>query len=181
MDGRRIRQGLVYRTAGFNDNATADCYDYEELRRLYAESRLLSMFGNAPESNDVRRLIAHLKSGDVDIARDVNGFFPKPGGRHAGKTRLDEPTRRYLVETLGIRSDIDLRGSNETWGMEESPLGSEVRWFRCPGKNYGEMGTEDGRARFAKAFRVFLDSANYPIAFHCIGGQDRTGSVACII
>ncbi len=181
LDGRRIRQGLVYRTAGFNDNATADCYDYEELRRLYAEGRLLSMFGNAPESNDVRRLIAHLKSGDVDIARDVNVFFPKPGGRHAGKTRLDEPTRRYLVETLGIRSDIDLRGSSETWGMVESPLGSKVRWFRCPGKDYGGMGTEDGRARFGKALRVFLDSANYPIAFHCIGGQDRTGSVACII
>jgi hypothetical protein len=28
---------------------------------------------------------------------------------------------------------------------------------------------------------VFLDEANYPKVFHCIGGQDRTGSLAFII
>ena len=181
LGGRRIRQGLVYRTAGFNDNATADCYDYEEVRRLHAEGRLLPLFEKGPESNDVRRLIAHLERGDVDVKRDVKDLFPKPNGRRAGKTRLNEATRRYLVETLGVRSDIDLRGKDETWGMTESPLGSSVRWFPCPGLAYGDLGTADGKRRFAKAFRIFLDPANYPIAFHCIGGQDRTGAVACIL
>ena len=181
LDGRRIRQGLVYRTAGFNGNATADCYDYEDVRRLWSEGRLLSLFGSGPESNDVRRLIAHLESGDVDVSRDVRYMFPKPNGRHAGKTRLNEATRRYLAETLGIRSDIDLRGGRETWGMTGSPLGPGVRWFHCPARVYGDMGSEEGRRRFAQALRVFLDPANYPIAFHCIGGQDRTGSVACIL
>ena len=181
LDGRRIRQGLVYRSAGFNDNATADCYDYEDVRRLWSEGQLLSRFESGPESNDVRQLIAHLESGDVDVSRDVVNKFPKPNGRRAGKTRLDEATRRYLVETLGIRSDIDLRGDGETWGMTGSPLGPEVRWFHCSARAYGDMGSEDGKRRFAQAFRVFLDPANYPIAFHCIGGQDRTGAVACIL
>jgi hypothetical protein len=181
LDGRRIRQGLVYRTSGFNDNATADCYDYEEVCRLHAEGRLLPMFGTGPESNDVRRLIAHLERGDVDVKRDVKDLFPKPNGWRSGKTRLNEATRRYLGETLGIRSDIDLRGANETWGMTGSPLGSDVRWFPCPGYAYGDLGTEEGKRCFARAFRVFLDPANYPIAFHCIGGQDRTGAVACIL
>ena len=28
---------------------------------------------------------------------------------------------------------------------------------------------------------MFLDPANYPIDFHCIAGQDRTGAVAFIL
>ena len=38
-----------------------------------------------------------------------------------------------------------------------------------------------GREAFAKVFRVFLDPAAYPIVFHCIAGQDRTGAVAFIL
>ncbi len=30
-------------------------------------------------------------------------------------------------------------------------------------------------------FKVLLDEANYPLVFHCIAGQDRTGSVAFIL
>ena len=30
-------------------------------------------------------------------------------------------------------------------------------------------------------FRVFLDLRNYPVLFHCIAGQDRTGAVAFIL
>ena len=29
--------------------------------------------------------------------------------------------------------------------------------------------------------KVFLDEKNYPIDFHCIAGQDRTGSVAYVL
>ena len=32
-----------------------------------------------------------------------------------------------------------------------------------------------------RVLRVFLDRANYPIDFHCIGGADRTGTVATIL
>ena len=43
------------------------------------------------------------------------------------------------------------------------------------------MQTEKGRKAFAKVFRVFLDENNYPVIFHCIAGQDRTGAVAFIL
>jgi len=32
-----------------------------------------------------------------------------------------------------------------------------------------------------KVFDVFMDDNNYPIVFHCIGGADRTGTVAMFL
>ena len=43
------------------------------------------------------------------------------------------------------------------------------------------MQRERGREAFTKVFKVFLDEKNYPIDFHCIAGQDRTGSVAYVL
>ena len=43
------------------------------------------------------------------------------------------------------------------------------------------MSTARGREAFARVFRVFLDEKNYPVVFHCIAGQDRTGAVAFIL
>lgn len=98
-----------------------------------------------------------------------------------GNTRLTDETRTYMLHTLGIRSDIDLRSSGECYGMEGSPLGPTVTWFHISSSGYAAMQDDGGRASFAKVFRVFLDPANYPIDFHCIAGQDRTGAVAFIV
>jgi len=43
------------------------------------------------------------------------------------------------------------------------------------------MVSEKGQELFANVFEKFLDKSNYPIVFHCISGQDRTGSVAFIL
>ncbi|MBQ7651025.1 MAG: tyrosine-protein phosphatase, partial [Victivallales bacterium] len=32
-----------------------------------------------------------------------------------------------------------------------------------------------------EAFTLMLDEANYPIVFHCIGGTDRTGTMATLL
>lgn len=131
LQGRRVRQGLVYRTAGLNNNAQTDT--------------------NAPA-----------------------GFIP-------GRNRLTPSGRRYIVGTLGVRSDIDLRSDGECRGMTGSPLGPEVTWFHYSSSAYDGMQNAFGRQAFTKVFRVFLDRKNYPIVFHCIAGQDRTGSVAFIL
>jgi protein-tyrosine phosphatase len=39
------------------------------------------------------------------------------------------------------------------------------------------VGAEDTR----QVLKVFFDSASYPIDFHCIGGADRTGTVATLL
>lgn len=125
LGGRRVRQGLVYRTAECNRSTTKR---------------------NPPPS---KRLIT-----DAGLAT--------------------------LVGKLGVRTDIDLRRPDEYEGVTNSPLG--VTWFRHSGSCYSNVVvTAVGRQQFAKVFRVFLDGDRYPIAFHCRGGADRTGTVGMIL
>lgn len=98
-----------------------------------------------------------------------------------GAYRLDEEGTFYATNVLRIVSDIDLRSDKECWGMEGSPLGERVKWYHYSSSCYGGMQEEWGREAFSNVFRVFLDEKNYPIDFHCIAGQDRTGAVAFIV
>ena len=124
--GRRVRQGLVYRSSGLNNNAS------------------------------------------------TNGT--------PGTARLTERWRRYITDTLGIRTDIDLRSDRERLGMERSPLGPDVRFVRDWDNYRGYSMIHDaGKDATRKVFRLFMDRANYPIVFHCIGGADRTGTVATLL
>ena len=123
--GRRVRQGLVFRGEGLNDN---------------------SMTGETRGSN---RLMVE----DVD----------------------------YLTDTLGIRTDLDLRSPAETAGATGSPMGPKVRFLHIPTESYREIFKPDGMKAMAQAFRVFCDRKNYPVYFHCIAGADRTGALAYVL
>ena len=101
--------------------------------------------------------------------------------RQPGTTRIDDGNRDRWLGTLGVKTDVDLRSDREVYGMEGSPLGPTVAWVNVSSSAYGGMQDEGGRKAFAKVFRVFLDPENYPIDFHCIAGQDRTGAVAFIL
>ena len=103
-----------------------------------------------------------------------------PGFR-VGPTRIHDDNRDFWLKTLGIKSDIDLRSDEECYGMTGSPLGESVRWFHISSSSYRGIFNRWGSRSFAEVFRVFLDEANYPIVFHCIAGQDRTGAVALIL
>ena len=130
LDGRRVRQGRAYRSAGLNDNSMKV------------------------------------------------GWW---GKRKPGKERLNDAARKYAKETLGIRTDIDLRSSKECYGMTGSPLGPEVTWLRVSSSAYADFHKKEGKEAFAKVFHAFLDEARYPLVFHCIAGADRTGSLAFVL
>lgn len=103
-------------------------------------------------------------------------------GEHIkGKIRVSEADRRLCTECLGIRTDLDLRVDFEVWGMDGSPLGPAVRWVRVPTLSYAGFGRPNGIERFKRDFALFLDRQNYPVIFHCIGGADRTGSLAFVL
>ena len=119
----------------------------------------------------------------LDTIRDMRKkLFCHAKGLRAGRTRIHDDNRKTWLEEFGVRSDIDLRSDGECFGMDGSPLGPTVAWFHHPGLDYEKfVEGERGRKAFAQAFKVFLDEKNYPIVFHCIGGQDRTGSVSFVL
>ena len=104
-------------------------------------------------------------------------------GLDRGRVRLTVEDVRYMTETLGIKTDLDLRGSKETGQLEISPLGQGVRLIKrtTTSPYYSGMFHPGGKKTMAENFRVFCDRKNYPIYFHCIGGADRTGSLAYVL
>ena len=125
LGGRRVRQGLVYRGQGLNDNSVT--------------------------------------------------------GEAQGSNRLTVEDVKYMTGTLGIRTDLDLRGIGEIADMKESPLGKSVSFIWHPSSCYRGIFSEKGMKTMAENFRVFCDRKNYPVYFHCIGGADRAGSLAYVL
>ena len=125
LGGKRVRQGMIYRGQGLNDNSAT--------------------------------------------------------GDEQGRNRLTVEDVKYLKGTLGIKTDLDLRGIGETADLVSSPLGNDVKFILHSSACYAGVFTKDGMKTMAKNFRVFCDPANYPVYFHCIGGADRTGSLAYVM
>jgi protein-tyrosine phosphatase len=126
----------------------------------------------------------------ITNVRDLGGW-PLPGGNRVRQGRVyrssemnrhveitDEGTR-VLLDDLGIRTDLDLRGV----GGEALPAldPDRVRWINVPIRPYECIADDEGRLRYLEVFRVFADPANYPILFHCWGGADRAGTVALLL
>ena len=88
---------------------------------------------------------------------------------------------KYLTGTLVIKTDLDLRSDGEIGGMKESPLGAGVAFIKRSSQCYKGIFTDSGKKVMAENFRVFCRPENYPIYFHCIGGADRTGSLAYVL
>lgn len=93
---------------------------------------------------------------------------------------LTDRGRETLSRGLGIKTDLDLRGRNESPTPDETPIPG-ARLVRTPIYAYANVFSEEGRRRVVPALRVFADRANYPIYFHCYGGADRTGTLAFLI
>ncbi len=143
LGGRRVRQGRIYRSAGWNANA----------RWTYR------------------------KNAQGKLTREIDASVPPVPGTNY----VTAAGRAYACGTLGIRSDIDLRTDRECHGMTDSPLGDGVSWFHHSYLGYYQTILPEGRKAFADVFRVLLDEKNYPVVFHCIGGADRTGTLAFIL
>ena len=104
----------------------------------------------------------------------VNGEAP-------GRNRLTAEDVRYMTGMLGIKTDLDLRTKSEIADMTESPLGPSVRFVHNSSRAYKEIFVREGMEAMARNVRLFCDSGNLPVFFHCIGGADRTGSLAYVL
>lgn len=83
-----------------------------------------------------------------------------------------------MRDVLGIKTDLDVR--EEVVGKRfESPLGADIAFELIPICAYGEFVRDT--APYPRLFEILADRDRYPIYFHCWGGADRTGSLACIL
>ena len=100
-------------------------------------------------------------------------------GRVIYPSELTEEGKIYMSETLGIKTELDLRG----WGaesdyLEESPIpNAELVYIQIGG--YGEAFAM--QENYRKVFSFMADKSNYPMYFHCTGGADRTGTVSFLL
>ena len=180
LGGRRVRQGLVFRTGGLNANAKSEYYTYEEILELFRQGKLEGAGVGKNAEHLAREYARNLGQGN-GIDRNFLRLI-KSGPKEPGKERLTVADRAWFLDFAGVRSDIDFREDWETYGMLGSPLGSKVRWFHYPMySGYHGFVTPMGRATQALAFSVLCGEGNYPVVFHCIGGTDRTGTFAYLL
>ena len=175
LGGRRIRQGLVFRTEGLNSNAPVEYYSNKEILAFEKAGKLEKMGKRGAHLHE------RLKKGKKLNERPSRNRLVKREKYAPGARRLTETEIARLLAVYGIRSDIDLRNDSECYGMKGSPLGASVTWFHYPYTPYAATFGEKGLEANRNVFRVFLDKGNYPIDFHCIGGADRTGTVAMLL
>ena len=98
---------------------------------------------------------------------------------------------RDALNRLGIRTEIDLRSDYDYGGQTSSPLDgcAYVRYpfwgytSIFPKSTYTESIYEYPQTTesFRKIFTLLADENAYPVYFHCLIGQDRTGSLAFLI
>ena len=127
----------------------------------------------------------------VSNTRDIGGYVTEDGKhrvrqgmiyRGAAVDNITAEGKETLLETCGIKTDLDLRGV-----LECSPLGSTVNFINVSAPHYAQKASEHGIYRdsyqeaLTTAIRTFAKEENYPIYMHCQIGRDRTGTLAFLI
>lgn len=91
--------------------------------------------------------------------------------------RITEAGIDVMRNILKIHMDLDLRG--EAKQFSNSPLGEDVAYKIVPTSPYAEFLKDKETCK--KLFDIFAEEKNYPIYYHCWGGADRTGTIACML
>ena len=135
----------------------------------------------------------------VTNCRDLGGWETEDGGKttqgllyRTGKfTAVTNEGKKVLLDDLGIKTEIDLRNESQLISQgdttEKSKLGDSINYVFAPmewenlGSGNNILTAPVNEESLLKVFEVFGDEANYPIAFHCSIGTDRTGLVAFLV
>ena len=96
-------------------------------------------------------------------------------GMPEDNSALNDRGRQTILRDLGIKTELDLRGTDD---VDERPFVPELQVFRFFGGSYYETVPEgDYREALRGTFRTLCDETIYPVYMHCAAGADRTGTV----
>ena len=133
-----------------------------------------------------------IKIDGVLNARDLGNKKTKDGKKRVKQgliyrtANFDSVTatgKRRAIETYHIKTDLDLREQGPT----SSPLGPEVQYINNGVGEYGSphyvsstygINVAEYQAAMRDNLKVLANKDNYPLAFHCAVGRDRTGTLA---
>lgn len=110
-----------------------------------------------------------------------------------GDNTCSEEDVELFTQTLGVITEIDLRGS-DAYGQNRSVFGEDITYLRAPLSGYATIVPQFSQSEpVAKGFdtrspesirlifEVLGKEENYPLVFHCNAGADRTGTLAFLI
>lgn len=126
--------------------------------------------------------LRYIRTASAPNVRDLGGWDCDGGTiRYGLLFRGGQPIaddREVLVEQLGIRHDLDLRGSESN--LTASPLGEDVYYTRANAYNWYSISNKEAwRENLACVFEAVTHGL--PVYFHCTAGADRTGTLACVL
>ena len=143
------------------------------------------------------RLIAFPDRDAMPInVRDIGGYATVSGARvrqgmvyrgaemsawkNIGLAGMTPANGDVLVRELGIRTDLDLRYSQQIAKFTASEISPTVQWRHYAVNAYKPF-TPEMNDLFRDTMRTFAQRENYPIYVHCSGGADRTGEICFLL
>ena len=94
--------------------------------------------------------------------------------------RLTPTGLSTMVDTLGIRYDMDLRSSTVNVNKTDA-LGETVVHKYYPVSYYADFFNPADKETVRKIFSDLSNKNNYPVYMHCTYGRDRTGTVCYLL
>ena len=181
----------------FKDSKTYAVNDgVAKVYNLFSGTTYYYKVGNKTKSFVTSSGVRNLYIDGVTNVRDI-GSYTKEDGKplkqgllyRTSKFNNDESTDLMItkkglntVRELGIKSELDLRKveDNENGGITVSPLGSNVNYYSIPMLSSGNIMTLN-KDIMDDIFAILGNKDNYPLAFHCSIGTDRTGYIAFLV
>ena len=97
--------------------------------------------------------------------------------RGANVDEISSEGKRKMVETYGIKTDLDLRGKSKV-----SPLGKNINLVSVSAGQYiNALDYDYWYPALRKEILTFANPNNFPIYVHCAIGRDRTGTLCTLI
>ncbi len=154
------------------------------------------------KANDVRPItvegaynVRDLGGWATDGGNIAYGLIYRGGKLNDGEAcALTDDGLKTMRETLGIKTEIDLRFSSDDGGQNKSVLGDDINYVKAGFNGYNYILPEfsnygANKRNYYKPsaesiktiFSALADENNYPVYFHCNAGADRTGTLAFLI